>query len=210
MAHGAVVTIAIGNKRIAARLGHQHVRKIFSAHGGLLGSHICFAHDAGHHPAGKLGFLGRVDGRRVIAHKFKAAVHTKRLRCVHGHLAHAQLNHVQHFNRERAHCTLQLHAIRDHISGLSGVNHRDRDHARINRLFVTANDGLKGLHHLASHRHRVQPVVWHGGVAPFAANHNFEFIAGRHYRPGTGGKLANLRARPVVHAKHRIHREFFK
>ena len=210
MAHLAVRPVAIHDEAVAARLGLQHVRKVFRAHGGLLHQHLVRPHDAGHHLACKFGLFGAVDGRRVVAHKLKLARHLKRRAGVLGHLAHAPLDHVQHFNREGAHRAAQLATVGNDIGRLPGVDHGDRDHPGVNRLFVAADDGLKRLHHLAGHRHRVQPVVRQRGVAAFAPNGDFELVARRHHRPRAGGKLPHLGPRPVVHAKHRFHRKLLK
>ena len=47
-------------------------------------------------------------------------------------------------------------------------------------------------------------------MAAFAANHDFEFVAGCHDRPGAHRKTAHGVARPVVHAKHCLHGESLK
>ena len=46
------------------------------------------------------------------------------------------------------------------------------------------------------------------GVAAFAAHGDLEFAGGRHHRPRRHRKRADRHARPVVHAEHRLHREF--
>ena len=106
MAQFAVGTIAVGDKGVAAGLGHQHIRKIFRAHGRLLHLHPVFAHDRGHHFARKQGLGFGVDGGRVIARKLKGAFGAESGGGVLGHIAHARLNFVQHFHGEGAHRAL--------------------------------------------------------------------------------------------------------
>jgi hypothetical protein len=61
------------------------------------------------------------------------------------------------------------------------------------------------LYQLASHRHRINAVVGQGGMAAFAANGNFEFVAGRHDGARADGEASQLSTWPVVHAKNRLH-----
>ena len=96
MTNGSVVAIAVGNEGVAARFGLQHVRKIFRAHGWLLGLHLVGADDVGHHLAAKLGLGGAVDGGRVVALEGEVRLHAKRGAELPGHLAHALLDQVKH------------------------------------------------------------------------------------------------------------------
>ncbi len=206
----AVAAVAIGNETVAARLGQQHVGEIFGTHGRFLCLHVGGADDTGHHLARKFGFGGTVEGGRVVALKFKVATHVKGGTGVLGDVAHALLNQVQHLQTEGAHRALQLTTVGDDIGGLAGMDHGDRDDTGINRFLVAADDGLKCLHQLAGDRHRVEPVVGQGGVPALAVNGDLELVARRHDRPRAGGEFAYFIARPVVHAKHRLHREFVK
>ena len=210
MADLAVPTLAIGDKAVRAGLGLEHVGKIFRAHGGLLLDDVVGPDDTGHHSAAKIGFIRGVNGRRVVALKLEIAAHTESCAGVLGDFFHARFNHVQHLDREGAHRALNLHHVGDDVGGLACVNHGDGHHACINRLLVAADDGLKRLHHLASHRHRVQAVVRKGSVATAAFDDDLELVAGGHHRPRAHGKFANLGARPVMHAEHRLHREFLE
>ena len=90
------------------------------------------------------------------------------------------------------------------------MDHGDRDHACIHRLFVAADDGLKGLHHLASHHHGVDAVVGQCSVAAFAVDGDFEFVARRHDGARTQRELSFFKARPVVHAVDGLHGKFVK
>ena len=51
------------------------------------------------------------------------------------------------------------------------------------------------------------PLCGMAAWPPLPRMRDFEFVAGRHDRPGADGKLAHLGARPVVHAKHGLHGE---
>ena len=97
--------------------------------------------------------------------------------------------------------------IGHHIGGFAGLQHRYRNHARVDRLFVARDDGLKALHQLAGNRYRVYAVVGQGGVAALAVDGNFEFIARGHDRPRADRKRADFAAGPVVHAEHGFHGE---
>ena len=210
MVNIAVRAIAIGNEVVATGFDLQHEREIFSAHGRLLLQHIVRAHNAGHHGAGKLGLFGAVDGGRIVAEEFELAAQTKGCAGVLGNLPHAGFDHVEHLHGEGAHGAAQLAAVGDDIGGLTGMDHGDRNHAGVDGFFVARDDGLKGLHHLAGHGHRVQTIVRQGGMSPLAPNDHLEFIAGGHHRPRADSKLAHLGAGPVVHAKHGVHGKLLK
>ncbi|OIQ78272.1 hypothetical protein GALL_400220 [mine drainage metagenome] len=90
------------------------------------------------------------------------------------------------------------------------MDHAHRDHPGFDGLGVAADDGLKRLHQLAGHRYRVQRIVRHGSVTAFAVKGDFEVVARCHHGTGTGGEMTDSRARPVVQAKHRLHRELLK
>ena len=150
-----MVAVAIAQKHIAARFGHQHIGKVFGAHGGLLRLNAVRPHQRGHHAAGKVGLGRAVDGGRVVAAELKRAFDAKGCCRVLRHFAHALLQHVQHLKGERAHRALQLAKIGNHIGGFARVDHGHRDHPGVNGFKVAAHNRLKGLHHLAGHRHRV-------------------------------------------------------
>jgi hypothetical protein len=205
--HFAVRAIAVGNEDIGAGLGLQHEGEIFGTHGGFLRHHVVFAHYAFHHLACKVGLGRAVDGGRVVAVEVKFGLGIESRTQVFCDLLHAVFNEVEHFNAESAHGALNDTEVGHHVGGFAGVDHGDRNNASIDRLFVAGDDGLKGLNQLASHWHRVNAVVGQRCVAAFAANGNFEFVAGRHDRTGADCKGAHLSAWPVVHAKHGLHGE---
>ena len=205
VAHFAVRAIAIGNEHIRAGLGLQHEREVFGAHGGFLRLNILGAHNAGHDLARKFGFGWAVDGGRVVAVEMKLGLGIKGGAQVVRNLAHARFNEVEHFNAEGAHGALNDAEIGHHVGGFAGVDHGDRNDACIDRFFVARDDGLESLYQLASDRHRVDAVVGQGGMAAFAADGNFEFVARRHDGARANRKAAHLCAWPVVHAKHGLH-----
>ena len=205
--HLPVGAVAVANEAVSARHGLQHVGEVFGAHGGFLQLHIAWAHDVGHHLTGQIAFCRVVDSGRVVALKLKSAGGAKGSAGVLGHLAHALLDQVKHVQAEGAHGALHFAVVGHHVGGFARVDHGDRDDARVDRFFVAADDGLKGLHHLAGHRHRVDAVVRQGGVAAFAMDGDFEFVARRHDRARAERELSERQTRPVVHAKHRLHGE---
>ncbi len=210
MAHFAVRAVAIGNEDIGTRLGLQHEREIFGAHGGLLHHHIVFAHNAFHHFARKVGFGSAVDGGWIVAVEMKLGLGIESCTQVFCDLLHAVFNEVEHFKGEGANCALNDAEVGYHVGGFTRMHHGDRNDACIDRLFVARDDGLESLYQLAGHRHGVDAIVGQGGVAAFAVNGNFELVARRHDGSGADGKGANLRARPVVHAKHGLHGELLE
>ncbi len=210
VANFAVHTVAVANEAVHAGFGLQHVRKIFGAHGGLLHHHIVFAHDAVHHLFGELRFSRVVDGGWVVALKLERARGPKSGAGVVGNVAHALLDHVEHFGGEGAHGALHFAVVGHDVGGFAGVDHGDRDDASIDRFFVAADDGLKGLHHLACHGHGVDAVVGQGRVAAFAVDGDFVFVARGHDGAGAERELAHLKTGPVVHAIDGLHGEFFE
>lgn len=206
----SVHAVAVADEAVHAGFGLQHVRKVFGAHGGLLNHHIVFAHDAVHHLFGKLRFIRMVDGGWVIALKLESASRPKSSACVVGNFAHALLDHVEHFGGEGAHGALHFAMVGHDIGGFAGVNHGDRDDACIDRFFVAADDGLKGLHHLAGHGHGVDTVVGQSRMATFAMDGDFEFVARRHDGARAERELTHFKAGPVVHAVDGLHGKLFK
>ena len=208
VAHFAVRAVAIGNEHIGAWFGLQHEREVFCTHGGFLNLNIVCTHNTGHDFARKVGFGRAVDGGWVIAVEVKLGLGIKGGAQVVGNLAHARFNEVEHFNAESANRALNDTEVGHHVGGFASVDHGDRNDACIDRLFVARDDGLEGLHQLARHRHRVYAIVGQGGMAAFASNGNFEFVAGRHDGARADRKGASLRAWPVVHAKDGLHGAF--
>ena len=125
MAHFAVCAFAVGNEEIRPGFGQQHVGKVFRAHGGFLRQHVLGTDDVGQHLAGEFGFLGVVDGGRVVAHKLEGAAGFVRGTHMLGHRAHAPLDHVEDVDSEGAHRALQLAAVGHHIGGFTRVDHGD-------------------------------------------------------------------------------------
>ena len=105
---------------------------------------------------------------------------------------------------------MQFHRVGNDVGGLARVDHRHRNDGRVDGFDVAADDGLKRLHQLARHRHGVERVVRHGGVAALTLNGDPEFVAGGHDRAGAGSEMPCRHAWPVVQAKHGLHRELVK
>ena len=210
MAHFAVRAIAIADEDISPRLGLQHVREVFSAHGGFLRHDVLGAHNAGHDLTGKVGLGLAVDGGGVVAVKFKLALGLKSGANRLGHLPHARLDQVEHLDAEGANRALQLAEVGHHIGGLAGVDHGDRNHTRVHGFFVARDDGLERLHHLAGDRHGVDPVVRQCRMAALASDRDLELVARGHDGPRADGKRAHRRTGPVVHAKYGLHGELVK
>ena len=188
----------------------QHEREIFGAHGGLLHHHVVFAHNAFHHFARKVSLGRAVDGGRVVAVEMEFGLGIESSAQIFCDLLHAIFNEVEHFEGEGAHSALNDAEIGHHVGGFARVNHGDRNDTCIDRLFVARDDSLESHDQLASHWNRINAVVRQGGVAAFAVNGNFEFVARRHDGARADGKGAHLGARPVVHAKHGLHGELLE
>ena len=94
-----------------------------------------------------------------------------------------------------------MHLLRDHIERLGrGFKRCDRYNYLINRVSITAGDGLQGHDQLAGHDGGVDRVVWLGGVATFALDVNVELIGGCEKRTRADRKVTGRQARPVVHS----------
>src|SRR3984893_18294323 len=148
-----------------------------------------------------------VDGGRIVAPERELASGFEGLTGSFGDAPHAPLDHVEHPHGEGPDGTLQFAGVWHYVGGFPGLDHGDRDYAGVYRAFIARNNGLERLYDLASHRYRIDAVVWHRRVRAFAVDSNLEFVAGRKRRPGFNCKLADLQARPVVRAKDRFHRE---
>ena len=206
----AVRARAVGDEAVGARLGLQHVGEVLGAHGGLLLGRVVRAHDLAHHLAAERGFVGAVDGGRVVAVEVELAARAHGGAHAFGDFLHALLDQVEHLEGEGAHRALDLARIGDHVGGFAGVDHGDGDHARVHRLLVAREDGLEGLHDLAGDGHRVAAHVRQRRVAALAADGDPELVAGGHHRAGADGEGAHLRAGPVVHAEHGFHGELLE
>ncbi len=117
---------------------------------------------------------------------------------------------VQHLDAEGAHRALQLAEVGYHIGGFAGVDHGDRDDARIHGFLVAADDVLEALHHLAGHRHRVCAEVRHRGVAALAAYGDLELVARGHHRPRADGEVPTAAPGQLCMPKTASHGEFFE
>ena len=159
MAQLSVQAVSIANEEIGARDLVEHEGEIFSAHGGLLVHQVVFTHGVLDHFLNKSALFAVVEGGWVIAFELKGALALKGGAQVLRQVAHAPLNHVEHLFGEGANGATQLTSVRDHVGGFTRVDHGDRDHACINGFFIACDDGLKGLHELASDEDWVNTVV---------------------------------------------------
>ena len=210
MVHVAVRSVAVADEGVATGLGHQHEGEILGRHGGFLRQHVVRADDARHHAACEVGFVGRIDGRRVIAMEMEVNFGVVCGADVLGDLLHARLDQVEHLDREGAHRALQFAGIGNHVAGLAAVDHRDRDQAGVGRLLAARQDGLERQHHFAGDRHRVDARVRQCGMATLATHGDLELVARCHGRAGAHGELPDLHAGPVVHAEYCVHRELLE
>ncbi len=207
MAGHAVVAVAIANDEISARLLLQHEGKILRPHRRHKLVHRLRAHHFHHHPLGKLGFGRVIDRRRIVALERELAAHAERRCGVGGDVAHAGLDQVERLGGKGARRALNFGEFGNHIGRLARMNHRHRNDRRVQRGAVAGDDGLKRLHHLAGGGHRVDAQMRHGRMRPLACEPDVKLIARRHHRPGLHREVPRRNARPVVHAKHRLHRK---
>ena len=210
MAHFAVLSLPVGDEEISAGFFQQHIREVFSTHGGFLRQHVVCADDACQHLTGESGFVHMVDGGWVVAHKGKFAAGLVGGADVFGDGLHTALDQVEHFHRESAHRALQLAAVGHHIGGVTGMDHGDRDDTRIDGFQIARHNGLKSLHHFAGDGHGIDAVVRQSGMAAFATDGDFELIAGGHDGSWADRQGADRHAGPVVQTEYRVHGEFVK
>nr|GEU28156.1 probable 3-hydroxyisobutyrate dehydrogenase-like 2, mitochondrial [Tanacetum cinerariifolium] len=203
----AVIAFAVADEHIAAGLGLQEVRKIFRAHGGLhVVVHLVGAQHLFHHFHGKAGFGRMVDQRRVVAAEAEFHLGAKRGRRVLRNLSHALLDHVQHRHRKGAHRAHHPGFVGDHIGGAARVDLGNRQHGRIERTFLPADDGLPALRDLHRHHHRVDALVRLRRMAALALDGEVELVTGRHHRARHHTHVAGGNAGPVMHAVDGVHR----
>ena len=207
---GAVAAVAVADEAISAGFFQQHVGKVFRAHGGFLLQQALRADDALHDLAGEAGFVGGVNGGRVVAVKVELAARAKGGADALADFAHAALDEVQRFNGEGAHGALDFAGVGHDVGGFAGVDHGDGDHACIDGFFIAADDGLQALHDLAGHGDGVCGGVGHGGVAALAGDEDAKFVAAGHDGAGGNSQGAFGHAGPVVHAEDGFGREFLK
>ena len=110
---------AVADPDVAAGQFLQHEGEVLGAHGGLdvVVDHV-LADDAAQHLGAEGGFVGMVDGGRVVALEleFHFAVH--RRAGVAGDLFHTAFDQIQHVQREGAHRAAQLGVVGHHMSAL--------------------------------------------------------------------------------------------
>ena len=164
MAQLSVQAVSVSNEEIGARDLVEHEGEILSTHGGLLVHQVVFTHGVFDHFLHKGTLFAVVEGGWVIAFELKGALALKGGAQVLRQVAHAPLNHVEHLFGEGAYGTSQLTAVRDHVGGLTRMDHGDGDDASINGFFIAGDDGLKGLNELTSDENRVYAVVREGSV----------------------------------------------
>ena len=127
-----MLAIAIADEDVAAGFFLQEEGEIFRAHRrfdirvDLVGPHHAF-----HHLDGKRRFFRVVDQRRIVALEVKLDFGAKGGRRVHGDLAHALFDQVQHGRGKGAYGANQAGVIRDHIGGAARMDLRDGQHGRI-------------------------------------------------------------------------------
>ena len=125
-------------------------------------------------------------------------------------VAHAPLNQIEHLGGEGAHRAFQVAMVGDHVGGFAGLDHGDGDHGRVNGFFVAGDDGLKGLHELASNGEWVHAIVGERGVGAFAANGDAKLVGGCHHGARAQGELASGQSWPVVHRVDGLHGKALK
>ncbi len=87
---------------------------------------------------------------------------------------------------------------------------RHRQHSRLERLGIAADQGLQGLHQGARGNHGIGRLLRHRGVAAAAGDANLEAVGAGHDRAAQNGHLPRRQAWPVVQAEYRLHRELFE
>ena len=210
VAHLSVQSVTIANEEVGAWGFLQHEGEIFSAHGRFLIQQLARAKHLADHLSGKGALFGVVDGGWVVALERKAATATKSCAKMLSSFSHAGLDRVQHTHTEGAHGAAQLTTVWDDVGGFSSVDHGDGDDARVHRFDVSGDDGLEGLHHLGRDGHGVDGVVRQSGMTAFALDGDAKLVAGRHHGAWAQRKLTDLKTRPIVHAKDRLHGKALK
>ena len=125
MPQDSVITIPTADEAIGARLGLQHVRKIFGSHRWFLGKHLVRPHNAVHHLACNADLTSRVDRGWVFPIKLKFTTQAMRDAKILRNLPHATLYGVKNFCAEGANGALQFTSIGNHIAGQPSMHHRD-------------------------------------------------------------------------------------
>ena len=121
----AVITRAVAQKDIRARLFHQHVSKVLGAHGGLLVADVGFPKRFGEHLFGKRGLLCVVDGGWVFENELKDSGRAVSGRGVLGNFTHARLHEVQDLNAEGTYGAAHFAGVGDDVCRLTCIDHRD-------------------------------------------------------------------------------------
>src|SRR5882672_2897474 len=111
-----------------------------------------------------------IDGGWIETMKLKIARGFERGASGLGDFAHTPLDEIENLEGQRSDRAFDLTKLRQHIIGLTGMNHRYRDNGRIRGTCVSANDGLEGLHHLTRDGHRVDARVRECRVRAFTAD----------------------------------------
>ena len=139
-----VVARTIADPDVTAGNFQQHESEVLGTHAGL---HPCLhplrSDDALHDPRTEFGLPVVVDRGRIHAFKIELSLAIHGDRGVLRDLAHAPLDQIKGFKRERAHRTPEHGFVGDDVIGASGVYLRDAEHGGIQRITVAGDDGLQ-------------------------------------------------------------------
>ena len=111
-------------------------------------------------------------------------------------------------SREKARTVPRSTAVlRDHVVGVAGMDLGDRQHGRIDRRDIARHHALQRRRDVGGDDHRIDAGLRPRAVRALAGDVDVEEGAARHHRARADGELADVEARPVVHAEDRVARE---
>ena len=194
------VTHADQNHRAGTRLQHE---------GEILGAHhrnelvvdALGADDVAGDIGGNAGLARMIHRHRIHPRVFRLGRAAIGAGDAVGDLADAALDEIAHLGVERAHGAAELGDLRNDVEGGAGVELRDRDHRRFQRIDVARDDRLQRAHDLRPDQHAVDCLVRTGaGMAALAVNGDLDVVGGSEHRAGGGREMAFGETRHVVHA----------
>ena len=213
MQEAARIAAALPQTQIRARLLLQHEREILRTHARIeIPDHVIFAHEIHRDLARELGFLFRIDRRRIDALELERRLGAKGVRNRCDQFAQSLLDEVLRRWLERANRADDCRFARDdaHRPFVAGIDVAQADDGGVDRIDAATDDTLCGDDDVRGHDDGVDGDVRMRAMAAAAFDVDRHLVGRRHRWPGTQADLARGNARPVMQRVHLVGGEFIE
>ena len=163
----------------------------------------------GHFPAQRR-LRRRVDGRRIASLEGQSDGHAVGRCDAVADPPHAGFHHHLLRRTEAADGAAEHGLFRQDIVRMAGMEARHREHRRLQRLGVAADQGLQRLDQRGAGDHGVGRLVRHRGMPAASRDGDLETIRTGHHRSLDQRHLSGGKAGPVMQAEYRLHRKSFE